>query len=73
MLFEKRCRALQNAAAFGRPHPAPNFKRRSGRADGKLDVGLVALSHFGDGLFGGGIQIDGILAAAGRNVLAVDE
>ncbi len=73
MLFEKRRRALQDAAALGRPHSAPNLERRPGRTDGKVDVGLVALGHLGDGLFGGGIEVDGILAAAGRNVLAVDE
>jgi hypothetical protein len=73
MLFEQRCRALQDAAALGRPHSAPNLERRSGRGDGKVDVGLVALGHLGDGLFGGGIEVDGILAAARRNVLAVDE
>jgi hypothetical protein len=73
VLLEKHRRALQNAAALSRPHPAPNIQRRARRVHGEIHLDRSGLSHFGNRLLGGGIQIDGILAAAGRNVPAVDE
>ena len=73
MLFDERCRPLQDASALRGPHAAPNLQRRSRRGDGQIDIGPAGLGHFGNRLLRGGIKIDGILAAARSNVPAVDE
>jgi len=69
MLFEKRCRPLQDAAALGRPHSAPNLERARAAATARSTSALFALGHLGDGLFGGGIEVDGYSPLPGATCL----
>ncbi len=73
MLLQQRCRALQDAAAFGGAQRAPNLQRRARRADSFVHVGLAALRNFGDRLFGRRIKVDAVFAGRWRHMFAVDE
>jgi hypothetical protein len=73
MLLDERSRSLQDAAALGRPHSAPNLERSARSAHRQIDVGFAALGHLGNRIFSGGIQIDGVFAAPGSDTFSVDE
>lgn len=73
MLLYQGCGALEYAAAVRGAHSAPDFQGSPRGLHGNVDIGLAAECNRGDGIFGRGVDIERIFAAAGLHVPAADE